>query len=117
MGSQRDTAVLEFVLDAAPDLPSPHGLAATKRSPPDGVGELAFVILVHKVNMHPGARNCQCASEAGGPAGAAACKTGLESTRPRTMRMLGDLDSADGNLAGAQIGSDIERDSLPSPNA
>src|SRR5207302_11267777 len=55
----------ELAFGAPPDLPSPHGLAAAKRAAPDGVGELAFSILVHGINMGPNGKNCQRAQEAG----------------------------------------------------
>jgi len=47
MGAQGNTAVDERIADPAPHLPAPDGLAAPERAAPYGVGEVAFLILVH----------------------------------------------------------------------
>ncbi len=58
MGSQGDAGVHEVIADAAPNLPSPHGLTAPERAAPDRVSEVAFMILVHEANMRPDRRDC-----------------------------------------------------------
>jgi len=52
MGSHGNATVDEVIADDAPDLPSPHCLAAPERAAPDRVSEVTFPIFVHSTSIY-----------------------------------------------------------------